>query len=142
MKLQSDGYDEWGDDNESAWYEVVKIVRRCLPVSVSESDIRMGSERLDPFVVDLMLVQPLKLSRSAGLAFSHELHLALGEWGKGNWMVRVLISNDRLGGGPSPVVWLEIDKCRVAEYMGRYFVDRCDNIRSFVEMYWSTKDDG
>jgi hypothetical protein len=89
-----------------------------------------------------VFVQPLKLSRSDGLAFSRQLHLALKEWDKENWTVRVLISGDKRSSSSVPVVWLVIDKCRVAEFLGQYFAEKCDSINSFLEMYWSTEDEG
>ena len=108
--------EDWGDEAE--WLSVVTLVRHGLDHLPPES-YDVGSSRFDPFVVDLTLLDTVALSRQAGLAFGQDLKSALADDIPGNWSVRVWVPCKSPSGTDELLVWLEIDRCRVAEFRGK-----------------------
>lgn len=122
--------DEW--PNEGVWLQVVRLTREVF--GLAESDFALGSDRFDPFVVDAALLQPGKLPRAAGLLAAEQLRKSLALHVPGNWTVRIWVAP--IDHPQELLVWLEVDRFRVAEFLGKQSSQRFDHLTQFVKATW------
>jgi hypothetical protein len=125
--------EDWADEAEGL--SVVALVRHGLGHLPPER-YDVGSSRFDPFVVDLTLLDTAALGRQAGLALGQDLKQALAGDIPGNWSVRVWVPHEMPSGSKELLVWLEIDRWRVAEFRGKKTSLAFDFSEDFQQAIW------
>lgn len=134
--------DDWGEENEDRWYQLVKTIRAVLadPIfSIDSTMVDLGSSRFDPCVVDMTVLDTRCLSREKGLRLAHQLKASLSAVCL-DWSIRVWIVNSSPTSGGELVEWLLIDRYRVAEYFGRVSTVRFHMLDEFITNCWPKGD--
>ncbi len=125
--------DDWG--NEAEWHQVVRLVEREIAMPIGSYEI--GSDRFDPYMVDLTVTDPMHLSRIEGLSLAEKIKFFLRSEIPDNWTVRIWLQPISMKN--KIFVWLEIDQWRVAEFLGKQYCEVAETLDDFVAIGWGTK---
>lgn len=127
-------YDEdWS--NEAQWQRVAALTGEAFRLPAASVDF--GSHRFDPFVFDMTVLDPGVVSRDQGLAAAARLRSALRVNVRNNWTVRVWVQP--LTPLDEIFVWLEIDRYRIAEFLGKVQMERYESLEEFVAVTWGAQ---
>jgi hypothetical protein len=126
--------DTYGVPNESTWFVLVTFLREVLDEhSVIRQHYDISAERFDPFVVECTITKRGAVTRTTAISVCEKLKEKLKECGDG-WMFRFQLC-DMEDQESEMVIWLEVDRFRVNEYVGRVFVDRCRTMDEFDQRF-------
>ena len=131
--------DNWGQSNEEVWYRVVKMFRDALSeFAIAPEVIDVGSRRYDPYIVDAAILSTKAISHDLGLRIANSMRSKLGTIGE-NWTLRVWIDDIDDDDTSEAVIWLEVDRYRVAEFLGKSTAERFASLSDFTSHYWSPR---
>ena len=133
-QLRALGEEDYDEKNEAEWNAHVRLFCAVAEkFGLDSAAFEITSERFDPFLVELVVTRRGALSRAAAVRIVTEIKAyLLGR--EGGWIFRISLCDLR-SQYSELVVWLETDKYRVSEFMGRISLDRCDSFDEFEEKF-------